>query len=177
MGTCRSDLRLAACTAASSSPVHLAARYEAGRTTREKWRVMCLEKREGAPGTALACRDLEGNNISVIGKDDFRGMNKLRILHLMENEIHTVHRGAFADLTSMERLRLNNNKLRSLPDTLFVTMVNLQRLPWASAGDQSTVRPPVTSPRCRGVLYSQEPGMIIDGEYGNLLDRTTAPAK
>ncbi|XP_037574945.1 protein slit isoform X1 [Dermacentor silvarum] len=72
--------------------------------------------------------DLEGNNISVIGKDDFRGMNKLRILHLMENEIHTVHRGAFADLTSMERLRLNNNKLRSLPDTLFVTMVNLQRL-------------------------------------------------
>ncbi|KAK8768657.1 hypothetical protein V5799_014877 [Amblyomma americanum] len=46
----------------------------------------------------------------------------------MENEIHTVHRSAFADLTSMERLRLNNNKLTSLPDSLFLTMANLQRL-------------------------------------------------
>ncbi|XP_064466119.1 protein slit-like isoform X2 [Ornithodoros turicata] len=72
--------------------------------------------------------DLEGNNLTIIQKDDFKGMKKLRILQLMENQIHIIDRSAFADLVTMERLRLNNNRLRSLPDLLFASMPNLHRL-------------------------------------------------
>ncbi|KAK7794523.1 hypothetical protein R5R35_011285 [Gryllus longicercus] len=55
-------------------------------------------------------------------------MTNLRILQLMENEIHTIERGAFQDLLALERLRINNNRLRHLPDGLFGNMPNLLRL-------------------------------------------------
>ncbi|GLH11070.1 Protein artichoke [Gryllus bimaculatus] len=49
-------------------------------------------------------------------------------VQLMENEIHTIERGAFQDLLALERLRINNNRLRHLPDGLFGNMPNLLRL-------------------------------------------------
>ncbi|GFY78389.1 hypothetical protein TNIN_192611 [Trichonephila inaurata madagascariensis] len=76
----------------------------------------------------VPCRNLEGNNITVIRADDFEGLNQVQIMQLMENQIHLIEKGAFQDLVSMERLRLNNNRLRSLPDLLFSTMPNLLRL-------------------------------------------------
>ncbi|XP_046386290.1 protein slit isoform X2 [Ischnura elegans] len=55
-------------------------------------------------------------------------MGNLRILQLMDNQIHTIERGAFQDLMSLERLRMSNNRLRHLPDMLFANMPNLHRL-------------------------------------------------
>lgn len=72
--------------------------------------------------------DLQGNNLTVVFETDFEGMSNLRILQLMDNQIHTIERGAFQDLTSIERLRLNNNQLRHLPDLLFGNMPHLIRL-------------------------------------------------
>ncbi|KAH7984202.1 hypothetical protein HPB52_017969 [Rhipicephalus sanguineus] len=42
-------------------------------------------------------------------------MQSLLMRHLMENEIHTVHRGAFADLTSMERLSTRSTSTKCPP--------------------------------------------------------------
>lgn len=72
--------------------------------------------------------NLEGNNISIIRTDDFKGLKQVQIMQLMENQIHVIEKGAFQDLVAMERLRLNNNRLRTLPDLLFATMPNLVRL-------------------------------------------------
>lgn len=72
--------------------------------------------------------DLQANNLTVIFQTDFEDMANLRILHLMDNQIHTIERGAFQDLMALERLRINNNRLRYIPDMLFSNMPNLVRL-------------------------------------------------
>ncbi|XP_059902625.1 slit homolog 2 protein-like [Gadus macrocephalus] len=48
--------------------------------------------------------DLNGNNLTVITKTDLSGLKHLRVLHLMENQISNVERGAFDDLKELERL-------------------------------------------------------------------------
>ncbi|KAJ9579591.1 hypothetical protein L9F63_004776, partial [Diploptera punctata] len=48
--------------------------------------------------------DLQGNNLTVIFETDFEDMESLRILQLMDNQIHTIERGAFQDLMAVERL-------------------------------------------------------------------------
>lgn len=72
--------------------------------------------------------DLQGNNLTVIFEHDFEGMANLRILHLMDNQLHTIERGSFQYMKAMERLKLNNNHLRHLPDLLFGNMPHLIRL-------------------------------------------------
>ncbi|XP_014663384.1 PREDICTED: slit homolog 2 protein-like [Priapulus caudatus] len=72
--------------------------------------------------------DLQGNNLSVVHRNDFAGLGNLRILQLLENQITSIERGSFDDLVNLERLRLNNNRLRSLPDSIFVHMPKLYRL-------------------------------------------------
>ncbi|CAB1439575.1 unnamed protein product [Pleuronectes platessa] len=48
--------------------------------------------------------DLNRNNITRITKVDFSGLKNLRILHLEDNQITIVERGAFQDLRLLERL-------------------------------------------------------------------------
>ncbi|XP_034244479.1 protein slit isoform X1 [Thrips palmi] len=72
--------------------------------------------------------DLQGNNITILYETDFEDLRHLRILHLMDNQIHTVERGALSDLIALERLRLNNNMIRQLPDHLFTSNSKLHRL-------------------------------------------------
>ncbi|XP_043078178.1 slit homolog 1b [Puntigrus tetrazona] len=72
--------------------------------------------------------DLNSNNLTHIGKDDFAGLRHLRILHLMDNQIITIDRGAFNDLKELDRLRLNRNRLQQLPELLFLKNPALSRL-------------------------------------------------
>ncbi|GCC35272.1 hypothetical protein chiPu_0013755 [Chiloscyllium punctatum] len=48
--------------------------------------------------------DLDKNNITRISKMDFVGLKNLRVLHLEENQINVIERGAFQDLKQLERL-------------------------------------------------------------------------
>ncbi|NP_001030147.1 slit homolog 1b precursor [Danio rerio] len=72
--------------------------------------------------------DLNANNLTHIGKDDFAGLKHLRILHLMDNQIVSIDRGAFSDLKELDRLRLNRNRLQQLPELLFLKNPALSRL-------------------------------------------------
>ncbi|XP_041368487.1 slit homolog 2 protein-like isoform X2 [Gigantopelta aegis] len=72
--------------------------------------------------------DLQGNNLTVIRRSDFESMRRLRILQLLDNQLHTIDKGAFDDLVGMERLRLDRNQLVSIPDLLFANMGSLLRL-------------------------------------------------
>ncbi|XP_036804970.1 slit homolog 1 protein isoform X2 [Oncorhynchus mykiss] len=72
--------------------------------------------------------DLNGNNLTTISKTDFSGLKHLRVLHLMENQISNIERGAFDDLKELERLRLNRNHLTQLPELLFQKNEALARL-------------------------------------------------
>ncbi|KAF5893848.1 slit 3 protein-like, partial [Clarias magur] len=48
--------------------------------------------------------DLDRNNITRITKVDFSGLKNLRVLHLENNQISVIERGAFQDLKQLERL-------------------------------------------------------------------------
>ncbi|RVE67559.1 hypothetical protein OJAV_G00103970 [Oryzias javanicus] len=72
--------------------------------------------------------DLNRNNITRITKVDFAGFKNLRILHLEDNQISVIERGAFQDLRLLERLRLNRNKLQFLPELLFQSNPKLGRV-------------------------------------------------
>uniref|UniRef100_A0A3P8WYX9 Slit homolog 1b (Drosophila) n=1 Tax=Cynoglossus semilaevis TaxID=244447 RepID=A0A3P8WYX9_CYNSE len=72
--------------------------------------------------------DLNGNNLTIITKTDFSGLKHLRVLHLMENQIVNIERGAFDDLRELERLRLNKNRLNHIPELLFQKNEALARL-------------------------------------------------
>ncbi|CAF1141757.1 unnamed protein product [Rotaria sp. Silwood1] len=76
--------------------------------------------------------DLQWNNLSIIGKDDFKGFRQLRILNLQDNQIHTIDIDAFRDLISLQKLRLNGNKLNHFTDGTFITLKQLQRLDLSS---------------------------------------------
>ncbi|XP_017403203.2 slit homolog 3 protein-like [Cebus imitator] len=48
--------------------------------------------------------DLDRNNITRITKMDFAGLKNLRVLHLEDNQVSVIERGAFQDLKQLERL-------------------------------------------------------------------------
>nr|XP_057938540.1 slit homolog 1 protein-like [Doryrhamphus excisus] len=72
--------------------------------------------------------DLNGNNLTIITKLDLSGLKHLRVLHLMENQIREVERGALDELKDLERLRLNKNRLTQIPELLFQKNEALSRL-------------------------------------------------
>ncbi|XP_072177932.1 slit homolog 2 protein-like [Diadema setosum] len=71
---------------------------------------------------------LNGNNITRISRKDFEGMDSLRTLQLMDNQIVHIERRAFKHLVNVERMRLNNNKIQSLPELSFARMESLYKL-------------------------------------------------
>ncbi|XP_047189662.1 slit homolog 1 protein-like isoform X2 [Scophthalmus maximus] len=84
--------------------------------------------------------DLNGNNLTLVAKSDFSGLKHLRVLHLMENQIGNVERGAFDELRELERLRLNKNHLIQLPELLFQKNEALSRLDLSENGIQAIPR-------------------------------------
>ncbi|XP_070212275.1 protein slit-like isoform X2 [Littorina saxatilis] len=72
--------------------------------------------------------DLQGNNLTVIRRNDFEGFTNLHTLHLQHNQIHTIEKGALDDLTDMVRIRVDRNQIDTIPDGLFSAMVKLERL-------------------------------------------------
>uniref|UniRef100_A0A671XZL4 Slit homolog 3 (Drosophila) n=1 Tax=Sparus aurata TaxID=8175 RepID=A0A671XZL4_SPAAU len=79
--------------------------------------------------------DLNRNNITRITKVDFSGIKNLRILHLEDNQISVVERGAFQDLRLLERLRtrtnvkdLSENQIQSVPRKAFRGITSVKNL-------------------------------------------------
>ncbi|KAM6942391.1 LOW QUALITY PROTEIN: slit homolog 1b [Lycodopsis pacificus] len=69
--------------------------------------------------------DCHGLGLHSVPRNIPRGTERL---HLMENQISNVERGAFDELKELERLRLNKNHLGQLPELLFQRNEGLSRL-------------------------------------------------
>ncbi|XP_055347510.1 protein slit-like [Paramacrobiotus metropolitanus] len=109
--------------------------------------------------------DLQGNNLTFVGKDEFRGLKNLKILQLQENQIHSVEKGAFDDLRSLERLRLNRNNLRTLPDLLLSSLGQLNRLDLSDNRLQYITRSAFEgAPRLRNLQLDNNRIRCLDGE-------------
>uniref|UniRef100_A0A4W5NGI6 Toll-like receptor 22 n=1 Tax=Hucho hucho TaxID=62062 RepID=A0A4W5NGI6_9TELE len=72
--------------------------------------------------------DVAMNNISTIGKLDFKGLSNLKILNMSINQISQVDNGALRHLEALQELNLAHNRLTTLPDYLFQGLVNLSLL-------------------------------------------------
>uniref|UniRef100_A0A8C5DEU0 Slit homolog 1 protein-like n=1 Tax=Gouania willdenowi TaxID=441366 RepID=A0A8C5DEU0_GOUWI len=84
--------------------------------------------------------DLNGNNLTIVTKTDFSGLKHLRVLHLMENQISNVERGAFDELKELERLYclmvecfllsrdLSENVIQAIPRRAFRGATELKNL-------------------------------------------------
>uniref|UniRef100_A0A8L0DTF5 Slit homolog 1b (Drosophila) n=1 Tax=Oncorhynchus mykiss TaxID=8022 RepID=A0A8L0DTF5_ONCMY len=72
--------------------------------------------------------DLNGNNLTTISKTDFSGLKHLRVLHLMENQISNIERGAFDDLKELERLDLSENAIQAIPRRAFRGATDIRNL-------------------------------------------------
>ncbi|XP_074537955.1 biglycan-like [Halichoeres trimaculatus] len=75
------------------------------------------------PDTRLL--DLQGNLIHEIRENDFKGLNNLYALVLVNNRISKIHPRAFLPLQQMHKLYLSHNLLTSVPKRLPPTLVEL----------------------------------------------------
>uniref|UniRef100_A0A672N3F4 Slit homolog 1 protein-like n=1 Tax=Sinocyclocheilus grahami TaxID=75366 RepID=A0A672N3F4_SINGR len=80
--------------------------------------------------------DLNSNNLTHIGKDDFAGLKHLRILHLMDNQIVTIDRGRNILILSIIQnsvlkaltLDLSENAIQMIPRRAFRGATNIKNL-------------------------------------------------
>ncbi|CAJ1055248.1 biglycan-like [Xyrichtys novacula] len=68
------------------------------------------------PDTRLL--DLQGNYITEIRENDFKGLNNLYALVLVNNQISKIHPRAFLPLERMQKLYLSHNLLTAIPKNL-----------------------------------------------------------
>ncbi|XP_041654530.1 biglycan-like [Cheilinus undulatus] len=76
------------------------------------------------PDTRLL--DLQGNHIAEIRENDFKGLNNLYALVLVNNQISRIHPRAFLPLKRMQKLYLSHNLLTAVPKNLPSTLVELR---------------------------------------------------
>ncbi|KAK2163172.1 hypothetical protein LSH36_84g05051 [Paralvinella palmiformis] len=69
-----------------------------------------------------------GNNITMLGEDDFTGLDNLNVLDLSNNSIVALDEGAFSELKHVDAIRLSANDIRSLADDLFVGLTLLRTI-------------------------------------------------
>ncbi|KAM9396159.1 uncharacterized protein ACWYII_032282 [Salvelinus alpinus] len=72
--------------------------------------------------------DVAMNNISKIGKLDFKGLSNLKILNMSRNQISQVDDGSLGHLEALQELGLAHNRLTTLSDHLFQGLANLSLL-------------------------------------------------
>ncbi|XP_031648397.1 toll-like receptor 13 [Oncorhynchus kisutch] len=72
--------------------------------------------------------DVAMNNISKIGKLDFKGLSNLKILNMSRNQISQLDNGSLRHLEALQELGLAHNRLTTLSDHLFQGLVNLSLL-------------------------------------------------
>ena len=101
-----------------------------------------LERIEVNEGAAVACADvtdahltsditslfLNGQGITTLQADDFKGLTGLTELRLYDNQLTTLPADLFDGLTALTTLYLNGNQLSSLPDGLFDGLASLATL-------------------------------------------------
>ncbi|KAM9812236.1 immunoglobulin superfamily member 10 isoform X1 [Syngnathus typhle] len=68
------------------------------------------------------------NSITVLRENSLSGLEKLEILMLHSNLIHSIEDGAFRDLRSLQTLKMSYNKVKELNKETFQGLENLQRL-------------------------------------------------
>lgn len=66
--------------------------------------------------------------ITDVGRENLKGLSKLRFLFLFGNRIDNVEKDAFGDLVSLEVLSLQDNKIISLHPGIFDPLLNLELL-------------------------------------------------
>ncbi|CAA93668.3 Slit homolog 1 protein [Caenorhabditis elegans] len=72
--------------------------------------------------------DLQDNEITKIGPNDFSSLMNLKALQLMDNQIVTIHNQSFSSLVFLQKLRLSRNRIRHLPDNVFQNNLKLTHL-------------------------------------------------
>ncbi|XP_056129732.1 biglycan a [Lampris incognitus] len=70
--------------------------------------------------------DLQGNYITEIRENDFKGLSNLYALVLVNNLISKVHPRAFLPLTRMQKLYFSHNQLTAVPRNLPPSLVELR---------------------------------------------------
>lgn len=68
------------------------------------------------------------NGINFLQKQDFLGLNALRLLDLSQNELSVIPDGVFGSLTSLHNLDLSSNKIAHISKDSFNGLRNLERL-------------------------------------------------
>ena len=71
---------------------------------------------------------LDNNHIGTIDPIAFRGIPKLRKLHLQHNVLRSIKRQMFASLTSLTELDLGNNRISNIEAQSFSGLANLREL-------------------------------------------------
>ena len=101
-----------------------------------------LERIEVNEGAAVACADvtdahltsditslfLNGQGITTLQADDFKGLTGLTELRLYDNQLTTLPADLFDGLTALTTLYLNGNQLTTLPEGLFDGLSSLTTL-------------------------------------------------
>uniref|UniRef100_A0A5F4WEK9 Biglycan n=1 Tax=Callithrix jacchus TaxID=9483 RepID=A0A5F4WEK9_CALJA len=80
--------------------------------------------REVSPDTTLL--DLQSNHISELRKDDFKGLQHLYALVLVNNKISKIHEKAFSPLRRLQKLYISKNQLVEIPPNLPSSLVELR---------------------------------------------------
>ncbi|KAJ8404658.1 hypothetical protein AAFF_G00335210 [Aldrovandia affinis] len=70
--------------------------------------------------------DLQGNKITELRENDFKGLSNLYALSLVNNKISKVHPRAFIPLSRMQKLYFSHNQLTEVPKNLPPSLVELR---------------------------------------------------
>ncbi len=84
----------------------------------------------GGPTRAARLESLwiQGNRLSALPEDAFRGLGNLRVLLLDGNSLMAMPEAVFSGLSRLQRVRLSDNSISALPEEIFQGLENLERL-------------------------------------------------
>ncbi|KAM6933283.1 immunoglobulin superfamily member 10 [Xenentodon cancila] len=68
------------------------------------------------------------NSLTILRENDLLGLERLEVLLLHSNTIHTTEDGAFQDLTSLQVLKMSHNKVKEINKGMFKGLDRIQRL-------------------------------------------------
>ncbi|XP_064826793.1 toll-like receptor 13 [Oncorhynchus masou masou] len=95
-------------------------------------KVLCYNRNLEVMPINIPCKvsvlDVAMNNISKIGKLDFKGLSNLKILNMSRNQISQVDNDALLPLKALRELNLAHNRLTTLSDHLFQGLASLSLL-------------------------------------------------